>query len=198
MGLRHASALGALRPALAFASVLAVLAPDSARATPSVFHSAPPPVDLGATSLPTDPASQTLELWFDAGEPYYDFLLSLVVGSGMTVVGFIPDPIAVSLFDLTTGDGGSLSLIGGDSLSEATGPTRLGELSIVVTAIGSELRVEPIHGVSAPSYVNGAFELVGLPTPLLAAVAVPEPGTGWLLALGLVTLGSRKSRCQIR
>lgn len=161
------------------------LAPRSAGATPIVFASADG-MPSGPAGIPLGGGTHILKLWFDPGEGFFDFILSFSAGSGLELLSFTPDPGISPSVELDPGDGGTLSLLDGSTLSRV-GPLRVGELSVQGLIAGATLRLVDLANVIAPSYVNEGFEVVEVPTPQLIAIVVPEVSTAPLLGLG--TLG---------
>ncbi len=181
-----------------FAGVTALLISlSSARAvaTPILFHS---PNDdglgTGVAAIPID-GPFALNLWFDPGEPFFEFLLTLSADSGINLLSFMPNP-GTEVDEITLGDGGSLLLEGGSKNSAQAGPFRLGRLLLEGLVPFSELVLRLLEqDDSLPGYVDQEFEYIDVPIPLvIASVPVPEPGAIRLLLLTGLALGLLRRR----
>jgi hypothetical protein len=145
-------------------------------------------IAMGASGVEVD-------IWFDAGEAFYDFSISLAASSGLDLASFDPDPLLAPTVSFTSGDGGHLILIDSSSFSIRSGPLRVGGLVVSGTAIGASLDLVDLPDVVAPSFTDAAFGLELIPVPQTVLVVVPEPGTALLLTMGLgLLVASRPAR----
>lgn len=110
------------------------------------------------------------------------YTLTLTGLTGLTLVGFTPEPTANLLSDTTS----SVFRVNGlDTAAPTPGPKRIGELQVNAVAGGTlELTSGEVIGadLSSEALVSGEI------------VAVPEPGVALQLLAGAVLLGALKSR----
>lgn len=134
-------------------------------------------IDGGPTASASATACDT-----GTGNEVCGYTLTLTGLSGLTLVGFTPDPGANLLSDTT---GLALRVNGLDTAAPTPGPKRIGELQVNAVAGGSlELTRGEVVGadLSSETLVSGEV------------VAVPEPGVVFQLMTGTALLGCLNRR----
>jgi hypothetical protein len=175
--------------ALSLISLLAAV--PEARALPAVFQSdSGDGTDSGVAVLPVTGTTTDLELWLEAEAEFLGFSVSLRAETGLALLSFSPEPLgdpdADVRFNLVAGDGGALSLVGGNGFLLLGPRVRLGALGVEARAAGGQLLVDAVPGSDLPSLVGADFELIEFDLPQLLA-RVPEPAP--LLGLAAVWAG---------
>lgn len=162
-------------------------------ATPMLFASNPgDDSPSGVLDLDTSGDERAVRIWLDTEELVFQFLISLVADSGIELVEFTPNPAFGDLdaVDLTPGDGGTVTYVGGDLRDGIDSLVEIGTLLIRSHTPGSTLRLDQRAGSAPPSYVDAAFESRQLVTPQGLAIVVPEPGAGLLILIGMVGIAA--------
>lgn len=136
-------------------------------------------IDGGPTASSVDTACDT-----GTGNEICGYTLTLTGLTGLTLVGFTPEPSANLLTDTTTL---VFRVNGLDTSAPTPGPKRIGELQVNAVSGGSlELTSGEVVGADLSSETLASGEIV--------TVAVPEPAVVLQLLAGSVLLGFLKTR----
>ncbi len=170
----------------------------AATAIPVVFSNPSGTPTFDAAAIPAGGIPHALDIWFDAGEGYYDFSITLVASVGLDLDAFLPNAALSPTVSLTTGESGTLVLIDSNSFFLRSGPIHVGTLSVSGALFGATLALADLPAALSPSFTDASFGVVAIPVPHIVAVVVPEPATAILLGIGLATMSARRGRTRRR
>ena len=136
-------------------------------------------INRGVPTVVASDVPSSLGVWFDAGEPFYEALVTLKASSGFAIVDYAPSEIVPpGDVNFIAGLGGSLALLTETATNPYSGPVFLGTLTIASAPGGGVLGAQALPGIADPSFTNLAFDYVPIPDgQVISAVPAPEPAT---------------------